>query len=167
VSSKKENKAEGLLQQKSIQSGNKHAKTTFECLRLRLNRAQPYVEQITRQIAFLLASGIFQPGDSMPSVEDAKEQFGVSKNTTFAVYRLLSEYGMSSGTTGGGTLFTLDAEHKACRYLFSERIAAIVQYGQTLDLGNDEMVAAVLSALSRLEEQSAARTGNIPIDDAP
>jgi DNA-binding transcriptional regulator YhcF (GntR family) len=164
VASKKEYKAEGLLQQKSIKTA-KHAKTTFECLRLRFDRAQPYVEQITGQIASFVVSGVLLPEERLPSSDVAAKHIGVGKDIMVGVYKILCQHGISSSTPSG-TFITAQAERQARRYLFSDRIGVLIHYGHTLDLDDDEMGGVFLATLLRLEQRTP-KTGNIPLDDAP
>jgi DNA-binding transcriptional regulator YhcF (GntR family) len=116
------------LQQKIIQPG-KHAKTTFERLRLRLNRAQPYVEQITRQIVSFVVSGILLPEERLPPSDVAAKQIGVVKDTVVGVYKVLCDHGISSSTPSG-TFFTAQAKRQRGAIFFSIASA----YSSTMDI---------------------------------
>lgn len=164
MASNTENSAEGLSVKRRILPAE-HGKIGFDRLHMLLDRAEPYIEQIARQIASFVVSGVLLPEERLPSNDVAAKQIGVGKDTMVGVYKVLCDHGISSSTPSG-TFITAQAERQARRYLFSDRIGVLIHYGHTLDLDDDEMGGVFLATLLRLE-QRAGKTGTIPIDDAP
>ena len=59
--------------------------------------------QIIEQVKALIAAGVLQPGDQLPTVREAAVDLQVNFNTVARAYRLLHEAGMISTQQGRGT----------------------------------------------------------------
>lgn len=60
------------------------------------------VDTIVAQVAGQLASGLYRPGQKLPSVRGAAEQFGISKNTMAEAYDRLVARGLVVARSGSG-----------------------------------------------------------------
>jgi DNA-binding transcriptional regulator YhcF (GntR family) len=138
--------------------------TSFERLHFILDRAEPLVEQIARQIALFLVGGALQ--GRLPPADVGARRIPVSKRTMLAVYQLLEEHGMATSSTQVGTRFTDTSPHAARRYLFSDQATALIRKGYTLDLREEEIVGVFLATLERIERQRATAKGTIEPNDA-
>jgi GntR family transcriptional regulator len=66
----------------------------------------PIYAQIVNQVHALVASGILEPGDQLPTVRALAEELRVNFNTVARAYRLLDEERFISTQQGRGTYIT-------------------------------------------------------------
>jgi GntR family transcriptional regulator len=71
--------------------------------------ALPMYRQITSQIRWRVAAGVFAPGDKLPSVRELAAQLLVNPNTVAKVYRDLERDGLLETRRGDGTYIATDA----------------------------------------------------------
>jgi GntR family transcriptional regulator len=71
--------------------------------------ALPMYRQITNQIRWRVAAGVFAPGDKLPSVRELASQLLVNPNTIAKVYRDLERDGLLETRRGDGTYISSDA----------------------------------------------------------
>jgi GntR family transcriptional regulator len=71
--------------------------------------ALPIYRQITDQIRWRVAAGVFAPGDRLPSVRELASQLLVNPNTIAKVYRDLERDGLLETRRGDGTYIASDA----------------------------------------------------------
>ena len=138
--------------------------TSFERLHFILDRAEPLVEQIARQIAVFLVGGVLH--GRLPPADVGARRVSIAKRTMVAVYQLLEEHGMATSSTRVGTRFTDAAPHAARRYLFSDHATTLIRHGYTLELREEEIVGVFLATLQRIERQRTTEKGTIAPNDA-
>ncbi len=63
----------------------------------------PIYAQIVERIGQLVATGVLQPGDQLPTVRQLATELRVNFNTVARAYRLLDEAGLISTQQGRGT----------------------------------------------------------------
>ena len=71
--------------------------------------ALPIYRQITDQIRWRVAAGVFAPGDKLPSVRELAAQLLVNPNTVAKVYRDLERDGLLETRRGDGTYISSEA----------------------------------------------------------
>ena len=67
-----------------------------------LDPTPPY-EQLRRQLADLIGSGVLSPGDRMPPVRQLAADLGLAVGTVARTYRELEQAGYVRSRRGGGT----------------------------------------------------------------
>ena len=63
----------------------------------------PIYEQLVDRIKHLVATGVFKPGDQLPTVRKVAARLSVNFNTIARAYRILDEEGVLSTQRGRGT----------------------------------------------------------------
>ncbi len=75
-------------------------------LQLDFHSGLPIYTQIVNQVQSLLANGILQPGDQLPTVRALAEELRINFNTVARAYRILDEARIISTQQGRGTYIT-------------------------------------------------------------
>lgn len=86
---------------------NNSTKTMFDSINPK--SALPIYRQITDQIRWRVAAGVFAPGDKLPSVRELAARLLVNPNTVAKVYRDLERDGLLETRRGDGTYISSDA----------------------------------------------------------
>jgi len=103
-----------------------------------LDPTPPY-EQLRRQLAELIGSGVLSPGDRMPPVRQLAADLGLAVGTVARTYRELEQAGYVRSRSGGGTRVATTApapltpqralEEAAAAYLDRARVLGITAEG--------------------------------------
>lgn len=108
-----------------------------------LNTEKPVYLQLVEQIQAKIISGIYKPGDKLPSVRDLAAQAMVNPNTMQRAMTELERDGLVYTNRTAGRFITSDEE--LIKQLKTEYIAAIVQdfldKMKQLGLGPDEIIS--------------------------
>lgn len=108
-----------------------------------LNTEKPVYLQLVEQIQAKIISGIYKPGDKLPSVRDLAAQAMVNPNTMQRAMTELERDGLVYTNRTAGRFITFDEE--LIKQLKTEYIAAIVQdfldKMKQLGLGSDEIIS--------------------------
>ena len=108
-----------------------------------LNTEKPVYLQLVEQIQAKIISGIYKPGDKLPSVRDFAAQAMVNPNTMQRAMTELERDGLVYTNRTAGRFITSDEE--LIKQLKTEYIAAIVQdfldKMKQLGLGSDEIIS--------------------------
>ncbi|MGG5260996.1 GntR family transcriptional regulator [Phycicoccus avicenniae] len=108
-----------------------------------LDPTPPY-EQLRRQLADLIGSGVLTPGDRLPPVRQLAADLGLAAGTVARTYRELEQAGFVRSRRGGGTRVAAAPPAAATpRQALEEAAAAYLQRAEVLGLGPDEAVATV------------------------
>jgi len=114
--------------------------------------------QITGQVKLLIAIGVLQPGEALPTVVELAKYLGVNHNTVAAVYNELIEAGYLVAQRGKGT-FVGQAQdiqktfsHKHFYNLLGQAFTAAAQFG----LGPSEFGLAAYAYAMRLSHHQEA-----------
>jgi DNA-binding transcriptional regulator YhcF (GntR family) len=148
---------EGISRGSELNSLAEHEKTSFERLRIRIDRADPASggEQIAYRIASFVVDGVLRDGGRMPTLDIAARHVGVNRGVMAAAYQILARFGISTNSTGSGTYLTSNAEHAARRYLCSVSARTLVHQARLLDLGDEEIIGVVLACFESDEKRTA------------
>ncbi|WP_405059211.1 GntR family transcriptional regulator [Kribbella sp. NBC_01505] len=86
----------------------------------------PPYEQLRRQLADLIGSGVLSPGDRLPPLRQLARDLGLAVNTVARTYRELESEGMVTSHRGGGTRVA-----STPRLRTAERGARLTELAQT------------------------------------
>ncbi|WP_030527080.1 GntR family transcriptional regulator [Phycicoccus jejuensis] len=108
-----------------------------------LDPTPPY-EQLRRQLADLVGSGVLAPGDRLPPVRQLAADLGLSPGTVARTYRELEQSGHVRSRRGGGTRVaphppTTSTPEQA----LEEAARAYLERARVLGLGPAEAAAAL------------------------
>lgn len=108
---------------------------------------QPAYEQITGQLRFAIASGVFKAGDRMPPANVLAEHLGLNFKTVTRAYRELSIMGLLYCRQGRG-VFIREGVQQQCRQALAEEL--VVRLHQTV-------TEATASGMTRAEIQTVVQ----------
>jgi GntR family transcriptional regulator len=74
---------------------------------IRAGSGEPIYEQLIRQIKHAIVTGVFKPGDQLPTVRELAMRLVVNPNTVARAYRELEQAGMLESNTRKGTIVKL------------------------------------------------------------
>lgn len=117
----------------------------------------PVYEQISRQIAFAIASGGIDSGQLIPSVRNLSRELAVNPNTVARAYRQLQDQGVLESVRGEGLAVVKGAAAK-CRSsrkkIMSDRILAVLLEARQSQLSDDEIQSMVDGAMASSKKQA-------------
>lgn len=93
-----------------------------------MERGSPGYADIAAHYRKLIEDGELRPGDAMPPMSQAKEQFGVSITTINRAYRLMKDEGLTTSRPGAGTVV---AERPRVASTGAARLQRIARTGKT------------------------------------
>ena len=85
----------------------------------------PKYQRIAEWLQQKIADGTYGPGDKLPSEQELREQFDVSRQTVRSALAVLEEEGLIYGRQGSGSFVRDPAEEEAGK---SRRIAVVTTY---------------------------------------
>jgi DNA-binding transcriptional regulator YhcF (GntR family) len=99
-----------------------------------LNPDAPAAQQICEHVEYMVAIGVYRPGDDLPSAQVLAEQLGISRPMVQQAYRTLEERDVTSAVRGGSTSIALGADTRLLlvRRMFSNVIAAARNFATPL-----------------------------------
>ncbi len=118
----------------------------------------PVYEQISRQIAFAIASEGIEPGQLVPSVRNLSRDLAVNPNTVARAYRQLQDAKILESVRGEGLLVTPTAAKKCVslrKQLVSERFLQVMEEARQSQLSDDEIEKMVAAAISKSKKSFA------------
>jgi GntR family transcriptional regulator len=122
--------------------------------------AIPIYRQITDQIRWRVAAGVFAPGDRLPSVRELASQLLVNPNTIAKVYRDLERDGLLETRRGDGTYISSDAvalaESERSR-IIEDELRAIARDVRAFGLSDDAAMDLFRGILSDKSPQRKDR----------
>ena len=120
----------------------------------------PVYEQISRQIAFAIASEGIAVGELVPSVRNLSRNLAVNPNTVARAYRQLQDEGILESIRGEGSLVTLNAV-KLCKIrrkkLLTERILQVMEEARQSHLTDDELEKMVSKCFQKSKTSYAKK----------
>ena len=119
--------------------------------------SRPIYEQLIDRYEMLIAKGIMQPDDRMPSVRQLASDLSVNPNTIQKVYAILESRGYIYSVKGRGS-FVADPT-KLIRERtenWQKNLAACLKEGRDLGLSEEEIIR---KAQSILESMTGAKSG--------
>ena len=124
----------------------------------------PVYEQISRQIAFAIASEGIAVGELVPSVRNLSRDLAVNPNTVARAYRQLQDEGILESVRGEGLLVTPTAG-KQCKILrkqlLSERMLQVMEEARQSHLSDDEVEKMVASCLQKSKTSYAKNRSSL------
>ena len=114
-----------------------------------LDPTPPY-EQLRRQLADLIGSGVLSPGDRMPPVRQLAADLGLAVGTVARTYRELEQAGYVRSRRGGGTRVASTAPSSTTpERALEEAAAAYLDRARALGLTPTDAVETVRRAAAR------------------
>ncbi|MFB3879836.1 MAG: GntR family transcriptional regulator [Armatimonadota bacterium] len=122
--------------------------------------ALPIYRQISDQIRWRVAAGVFAPGDRLPSVRELAAQLLVNPNTVAKVYRDLEREGLLETRRGDGTYISNDAGALAAserRRIIEEQLRSTARDARAFGLEGEAAVELFRRILSEKPAQRKDR----------
>jgi DNA-binding transcriptional regulator YhcF (GntR family) len=118
-------------------------------LRLVPGDPTPPYEQLRRQLADLIGSGVLTTGDRLPPLRQLAADLGLAAGTVARTYRELEGAGLVVSRRGGGTRVAEGARRPAAQLRTALRGSALgyVRSARLLGASDDEIRDAVVEAL--------------------
>ena len=118
----------------------------------------PIYTQLIEQIKVSIATGVFQPGERLPSVRDLATEAGVNPNTMQRALAQLESEGLVYSQRAAGRFVTEDGERigVAKRDLAQRHIGAFLAAMQALSISREEAMQMIEEKL-RKENESDER----------
>ena len=114
-----------------------------------LDPTPPY-EQLRRQLADLIGSGVLSPGDRMPPVRQLAADLGLAVGTVARTYRELEQAGYVRSRRGGGTRVATTAPSPPTpKRALEEAAAAYLDRARALGITAEDAVETVRRAAGR------------------
>ena len=126
--------------------------------KINLTNGVPVYEQISRQIAFAIASGAIEVGQLVPSVRSMSRDLAVNPNTVARAYRQLQDAQIIESVRGEGMLATPDSVKKCKalrKQLLSERILQVMEEARQSQLTDQEIEKMVTAAVTKSKKTFA------------
>lgn len=106
----------------------------------------PPYEQVRRQLAELIQSGVLKPGDRLPSVRQLAGDLGLAVGTVARAYRELEAIGLLQSRRAGGTRVADTAVQRSTaerQRLLEQHAAAYARQAQLLGADQETAINAV------------------------
>ncbi len=119
-------------------------------------RAEPLYGQIQGQIKYLLASGVLQPHDELPSVRALAEGYLINPNTVVRAYVELEREGLVYKKRGMGTFVSDAAAGMAVTEkvnIVARRLRAAIDEGRALGLTGTQLRQAFKQQLNDADSE--------------
>ena len=108
-----------------------------------LDSDRPIYAQILERIQMQIVSGVYQPGDKLPSVRELAMQAGVNPNTMQKALSELERSGLiiTQRTSGRNVTEDMDMIKDTRRQLAGEQIEDFLKKMQELGFGREDVIA--------------------------
>ncbi|WP_324273891.1 GntR family transcriptional regulator [Blastococcus brunescens] len=123
---------------------------TAPSLRVVTTDPTPPYEQLRRQLAELIASGVLGPDDRLPPLRQLAADLGLALGTVARTYRELEAAGLVTSRRGGGTRVAASAARRSpaeARRSLREQAEAFVRHARLLGVSDDDVRRVVSEAL--------------------
>jgi DNA-binding transcriptional regulator YhcF (GntR family) len=110
----------------------------------------PPYEQIRAQLADLIRAGRLPAGERLPPVRQLATDLGLATGTVARAYRELEQAGLLASRRGGGTRVSsslAEPPERERQRLVELRASELVAFARRIGASDDEMLAAIRSAL--------------------
>ena len=110
-----------------------------------LDSDRPIYAQILERIQMQIVSGVYQPGDKLPSVRELAMQAGVNPNTMQKALSELERSGLiiTQRTSGRNVTEDMDMIKETRRQLAGERIRDFLKKMQELGFEREDIIAMI------------------------
>lgn len=111
-----------------------------------LDSDRPIYAQILERIQMQIVSGVYQPGDKLPSVRELAMQAGVNPNTMQKALSELERSGLiiTQRTSGRNVTEDMDMIKETRRQLAGERIQDFLKKMQELGFEREDIIAMLM-----------------------
>lgn len=111
-----------------------------------LDSDRPIYAQILERIQMQIVSGVYQPGDKLPSVRELAMQAGVNPNTMQKALSELERSGLiiTQRTSGRNVTEDMDMIKETRRQLAGERIQDFLKKMQELGYEREDIIAMLM-----------------------
>ena len=117
----------------------------------------PIYRQIVNQIRYMVASGILEPGEEIPSIRSMALKLKVTPNTVVKAYEELESAGILVKRHGAGTFVTdtrIALARRERERIIEQRIDALLAEAHQLGYAGDELLAAIRRRQAALDRES-------------
>jgi GntR family transcriptional regulator len=117
----------------------------------------PIYRQIVNQIRYMVASGILQPGDEIPSIRSTALKLKVTPNTVVKAHHELEAAGILVKRHGAGTFVAetrVPLARRERERIIEQRIDALLAEAHQLGYAEDELLAAFRRRQAALEGET-------------
>jgi GntR family transcriptional regulator len=124
--------------------------TSPPSLRVATTDPTPPYEQLRRQFAELIGSGVLAAGDRLPPLRQLAADLGLAVGTVARTYRELEAAGLVASRRGGGTRVRATAAATTAtqrQRTLREQAEAFVRQARLLGAGDEDVQRAVTEAL--------------------
>ena len=129
--------------------------SVFDQWQIEYNSGIPVYRQIINQVCAAVASGVFKPGDQLPTIRALHERLNVNPNTVAKAYRELEFKGIIVSERGSGSF--IKAQPAAAEPDIREKKAMLKNFYQRL------LAEAASSGLTESELLSFMKERNLSI----
>ena len=128
----------------------------------------PIYRQIVNQVRYMVASGLLEPGEEIPSIRTLALQIKVTPNTIVKAYGELESAGIIEKRRGAGTYVSNRPSRLASRErnrIIEQRIDALLAEARQLDFKAEEVLSvfrkrqAAMDGGSNAEENRERKLG--------
>ncbi len=119
----------------------------------------PIYRQIVNQVRYMVASGLLEPGEEIPSIRTLALQLKVTPNTIVKAYGELESAGLIEKRRGAGTYVAEGPSRLASRErnrIIEQRIDALLAEARQLDFKAEEVLSAFRKRQAALDRGSNA-----------
>jgi GntR family transcriptional regulator len=119
--------------------------------------------QLVDQVRVAAASGLLQPGDSLPSIRPLAEDLRVNRNTVAKAYATLESQGVIETIAGKGCFLRTNSSplrKDVRRKLLAETIDDAVIRAHHLQIGRDDFLRVAEERYDALETRRSRTTAN-------
>lgn len=122
---------------------------TVPSLRVDTTDPTPPYEQLRRQLAALIGSGVLSGGDRLPPLRQLAADLGLAVGTVARTYRELESAGLVTSRRGGGTRVSTGASPSALQRqrTLREHAEALVHQARLMGLSDEDVRQAVTDVL--------------------
>jgi GntR family transcriptional regulator len=120
--------------------------------------------EVEKAILLRIVSGVYEPGQQLPSCEQLASEVGANKNTVSKAYRSLAERGYLSTRAGRGTFVArrpARADSQRALVDVSNLLALVVQEAKMAGLQRQQFVSLVDETIARFYDPVRPRVGYI------
>ncbi len=124
---------------------------------INLSDGVPIYRQIANQIRYMVASGLLEPGEEIPSIRTVALRLKVTPNTVVKAYHELESTGVLEKRPGAGTYVRVGPTPLAKRErdrIIEQRIDALLAEAHQLGFAGDELLEAFRRGHTAMEAGS-------------
>jgi GntR family transcriptional regulator len=126
---------------------------------INLTDGVPIYRQIVKQVKYLVASGLLQPGEELPPIRTLALQLKVTPNTIVKAYGELEVSGVIHKRQGSGTFVSEGRPQQVAlrerRRVIEQRIDALLAEAHQLNVSAEDILRMVRERMATMDEINA------------